>query len=89
MFQQRWPYQTSRKAEKPDGEEVEITPDENDFSAFVFKLQANMNPKHRDCVAFFRINSGRFEKDMNVKHERMQKKSLPIVCLCTTVSRVC
>jgi peptide chain release factor 3 len=40
------------------------------FSAYVFKLQANMNPKHRDSTAFLRICSGRFERDMVVKHHR-------------------
>ncbi len=37
-----------------------------DFSGFVFKIQANMDPKHRDRIAFVRICSGRFEKDMQV-----------------------
>jgi peptide chain release factor 3 len=41
------------------------------FSAYVFKLQANMNPKHRDSTAFLRICSGRFERDMVVKHHRL------------------
>ncbi|NQZ59624.1 MAG: peptide chain release factor 3, partial [Lentisphaeraceae bacterium] len=45
-----------------------------DFSAFVFKLQANMNPKHRDCIAFMRINSGCYEKDMSITHPRTGKK---------------
>ncbi len=40
------------------------------FSGFVFKLQANMDPRHRDRVAFVRVCSGRFEKDMNVQHAR-------------------
>ena len=40
------------------------------FSAFVFKIQANMNPKHRDRVAFIRIVSGKFERDMNVLNTR-------------------
>jgi peptide chain release factor 3 len=40
------------------------------FSGFVFKLQANMDPRHRDRVAFVRVCSGRFEKDMTVTHAR-------------------
>jgi peptide chain release factor 3 len=46
-----------------------ISPEDERFSAFVFKIQANMNPKHRDRVAFIRIVSGRFERDMPVWHE--------------------
>jgi peptide chain release factor 3 len=40
------------------------------FSAFVFKIQANMDPKHRDRIAFVRICSGKFERDMTVIHQR-------------------
>jgi peptide chain release factor 3 len=47
-----------------------IDPASTDFSAFVFKIQANMNPKHRDRVAFVRIVSGKFERDMNVINTR-------------------
>ncbi len=43
------------------------------FSAFVFKVQANMDPSHRDRMAFMRINSGRFERGMQVTHERLGK----------------
>ena len=50
-----------------------IAPDDADFSAFVFKIQANMNPRHRDSVAFVRICSGRFDKDMTVSHPRYPK----------------
>ena len=41
---------------------------EKDFSAFVFKIQANMNKAHRDRIAFMRICSGEFEAGMNVYH---------------------
>jgi len=68
------PAPTDRVANDLDGHEVNICAEEDEFSAFVFKLQANMNPKHRDCVAFFRIISGHYVKDMMVKHERTQKK---------------
>ena len=47
-----------------------IDPLREDFSGFVFKLQANMDPRHRDRVAFVRVCSGRFARDMTVKHAR-------------------
>ena len=50
------------------GERKVIVPEENDFSAFVFKIQANMNKAHRDRVAFMRIVSGRFDAEKEVKH---------------------
>ncbi len=50
-----------------------IDPLRNSFSGFVFKLQANMDPRHRDRVAFVRVCSGRFKKDMTVKHARTGK----------------
>ncbi|MEY3299725.1 MAG: peptide chain release factor 3 [Cyanobacteriota bacterium] len=51
----------------------EISPTHEEFSGFVFKLQANMDPKHRDRVAFVRVCSGKFEKDMVVNHARSGK----------------
>lgn len=51
----------------------EVPPNQPDFTGFVFKLQANMDPKHRDRVAFVRVCSGRFEKDMVVSHARTGK----------------
>ena len=46
-----------------------VVPVEHDkFSGFVFKIQANMDPKHRDRIAFVRVCSGKFERDMNVIH---------------------
>ncbi|NTV77942.1 MAG: peptide chain release factor 3 [Clostridiales bacterium] len=45
-----------------------IYPTEKEFSAFVFKIQANMNKAHRDRIAFMRICSGKFEADMEVRH---------------------
>jgi len=47
-----------------------VSPEHSDFSGFVFKLQANMDPRHRDRVAFVRVCSGRFKKDMMVRHAR-------------------
>jgi peptide chain release factor 3 len=51
----------------------EVLPTYPEFSGFVFKLQANMDPKHRDRIAFMRVCSGKFEKDMVVKHARTGK----------------
>ena len=51
----------------------EIPPTYPDFTGFVFKLQANMEPKHRDRVAFIRVCTGNFEKDMTVNHARTGK----------------
>jgi peptide chain release factor 3 len=47
-----------------------ISPDEDRFTGFVFKIQANMNPQHRDRVAFVRVCSGHFRKGMKVRHGR-------------------
>jgi peptide chain release factor 3 len=52
------------------GTDGPVDPLRPDFSGFVFKLQANMDPRHRDRVAFVRVCSGRFEKDMSVRHAR-------------------
>ncbi|WP_205371184.1 peptide chain release factor 3 [Thermoleptolyngbya sp. PKUAC-SCTB121] len=51
----------------------DIDPTYPEFSGFVFKLQANMDPKHRDRIAFIRVCSGKFEKDMVVNHARTGK----------------
>ena len=51
-----------------------IDPMNNDFSGFVFKIQANMNKAHRDRMAFVRICSGKFEKGMEVYHYQGNKK---------------
>ncbi|MCR5154117.1 MAG: peptide chain release factor 3 [Lachnospiraceae bacterium] len=51
-----------------------IDPVSNDFSAFVFKIQANMNKAHRDRIAFMRICSGKFEAGMEVNHVQGGKK---------------
>lgn len=48
--------------------------DHPDFSAFVFKVQTNMNPLHRDRVVFARVCSGRFYRDMKVFHARSQRE---------------
>ncbi|WP_053957205.1 peptide chain release factor 3 [Inediibacterium massiliense] len=51
-----------------------ISPEEQNFSGFIFKIQANMNPTHRDRIAFLRICSGKFEKGMAVNHVQGNKK---------------
>ncbi len=51
-----------------------LEPDHPHFTGFVFKIQANMDPKHRDSVAFLRVCSGKFEKDMQVHHSRLGTK---------------
>lgn len=51
-----------------------IDPFDPEFSAFVFKIQANMNKAHRDRITFLRICSGKFDKDMEVLHVQGNKK---------------
>jgi len=50
-----------------------VSPTSSEFSGFVFKIQANMDPRHRDRVAFVRVCSGRFERDMTVRNMRTGK----------------
>lgn len=52
----------------------DVDPQSNNFSGFIFKIQANMNPAHRDRIAFLRICSGKFEKGMLVNHIQKGKK---------------
>lgn len=56
---------------KSGGVSVDV---DSPFSGFVFKIQANMDPNHRDRIAFLRVVSGRFEKDMEAVHSRTKKK---------------
>lgn len=51
-----------------------VSPENETFSGFIFKIQANMNPTHRDRIAFLRICSGRFDKGMMVNHVQQGKK---------------
>jgi peptide chain release factor 3 len=53
-----------------DGGARIVQPAEPAFSGFVFKIQANMDPKHRDRIAFFRVCSGRYVPGMKVQHQR-------------------
>lgn len=51
----------------------EVTATEEKFTGFVFKIQANMDPKHRDRVAFMRVVSGKYEKGMKLRQVRIGK----------------
>ncbi|WP_025917769.1 peptide chain release factor 3 [Herminiimonas sp. CN] len=51
-----------------------VAPTEVPFSGFVFKIQANMDPAHRDRIAFLRVCSGRFERGMKIKHLRLNRE---------------
>lgn len=55
-------------------EERSVEPTENKFTGFVFKIHANMDPRHRDRIAFLRICSGTFERNTNYLHVRNEKK---------------
>lgn len=50
-----------------------IKPDESSFSGFVFKIQANMDPAHRDRIAFLRVCSGSYQKGMKIRHVRLKR----------------
>jgi peptide chain release factor 3 len=52
----------------------EVMPHEESFSGFVFKIHANLDPRHRDRIAFLRVCSGRFEKDKPFHHVRRRKE---------------
>lgn len=61
-------------------EERIVKPEEDNFSGFIFKIHANMDPNHRSCIAFVKICSGKFERNVNYKHirlNRMMKFSSP------------
>ena len=53
--------------------EREVQPEEDAFSGFVFKIQANMDPQHRDRIAFLRVCSGMYEKGMKMRQVRIGK----------------
>jgi peptide chain release factor 3 len=72
-FVQHAPMPQSRKADATDGEERDVLPGEPAFTGFVFKIQANMDPKHRDRVAFLRVCSGSYEHGMRIRHVRLGK----------------
>ncbi|HQR60825.1 MAG TPA: peptide chain release factor 3 [Methylophilaceae bacterium] len=63
-----------REAETAKGDTRLVAPDEPAFTGFVFKIQANMDPNHRDRIAFFRVCSGQYTPGMKVKHRRSGKE---------------
>ena len=54
--------------------EREVRPEDEKFSGFVFKIQANMDPRHRDRIAFMRVCSGKYEQGMKMRHVRINKE---------------
>lgn len=50
-----------------------VEPTDANFSGFVFKIHANLDPKHRDRIAFLRVVSGKFERNTFYHHVRLQK----------------
>jgi peptide chain release factor 3 len=54
-------------------QERTVEPEEENFSGFVFKIHANMDPNHRSCIAFVKVCSGRFERNAAYKHVRFNK----------------
>ena len=66
-----------RISPSPQGRESDIKsikPEDDKFSGFVFKIHANLDPKHRDRIAFLRIVSGKFERNKFYNHVRLEKK---------------
>ena len=62
-----------RRNAAPDPVSTFVPVDYPKFSGFIFKIQANMDPKHRDRIAFLRVCSGKFDRDMLVVHQRTGK----------------
>ena len=67
------PSPSPRKAYDAKSKEAIMVEVGEPFSGYVFKIQSNMDPKHRDSMAFLRINSGKFSRDQNIWHERLGK----------------
>ncbi len=53
--------------------ETEVQPEDEKFSGFIFKIHANLDPRHRDRIAFLRVCSGKFERNKSYKHVRLSK----------------
>ncbi|HEY7901102.1 MAG TPA: peptide chain release factor 3 [Caulobacteraceae bacterium] len=71
-------------AVRREGEPVRLSPGDDEVSGFVFKIQANMDPNHRDRIAFMRLTSGRFTRGMKLKIEgggRQMSVNAPILFL--------
>lgn len=58
---------------RKNDKEQEIEPTHNKFSGFIFKIHANLDPRHRDRIAFLRVCSGKFERNKNYHHVRLDK----------------
>jgi len=67
------PSPTARSLRHAYGDNGWVKAEDSNFTGFVFKIQANMDPRHRDRVAFVRVCSGKFERDMIVRNERTGK----------------
>ncbi len=67
----------ARHSSNKDGSTVEVPPDSAGFSGVVFKVQANMDPSHRDRIAFVRVCSGKYESGMKLKVQRTTKELRP------------
>jgi peptide chain release factor 3 len=72
-FVQMAPPPSPRMGKAKDGTDTVINPERPEFSGFIFKVQANMDISHRDRVAFIRVCSGKFERNMMVKHARLNE----------------
>jgi len=57
-----------------DADKVTVDPSDNEFTAFIFKIQANMDPKHRDRITFMRVCSGKFTRGDKIFHVRTGKE---------------
>lgn len=68
------PAERNTKSFKSGEIEKGVDPTSDDFSGFVFKIQANMDKRHRDRVAFIRVCSGKFERGMKVQHARLNRE---------------
>ena len=55
-------------------QEREVKPEEEQFTGFVFKIHANMDPNHRSCIAFVKVCSGKFERNVYYRHVRQDKQ---------------
>jgi len=64
-------------APRPQGRETDkrhVSPEESKFTGFIFKIHANLDPRHRDRIAFLRVCSGKFSRNTFYKHTRMDKE---------------
>jgi peptide chain release factor 3 len=68
-FVEMMPLPAPRHSDKGD-----VEPDDERFSAFVFKIQANMDRAHRDRMAFLRVCSGRYQRGMKIRHVRLERE---------------